>query len=102
NVNRHLSHPVQLWGVLPTLYDTRARICHEALETLQEHFKERCFAPVRSAIRVKEAPSQGATLFEYAPDSNAARDYQLVIDTLLSGAATPSHLTIPERQAATA
>lgn len=96
NVNHLLSHPVRMWGVLPTLYDTRARICHEALETLQEHFRERCFAPVRSAIRVKEAPSQGATLFEYAPESNAARDYQLVVDSLLqqgaAQAATHSRL----------
>lgn len=91
NVNHLLSHPVRMWGVLPTLYDTRARICHEALETLQEHFRERCFAPVRSAIRVKEAPSQGATLFEYAPDSNAARDYQLVVEALLRDAAPSTH-----------
>ncbi len=86
NVNRLLSHPVQIWGVLPTMYDTRARICQEALETLQEHFGERCFSPVRSAIRVKEAPSQGQTLFEYAPDSNAAADYQAVVNRLISEA----------------
>lgn len=106
NVNRLLSHPVQIWGVLPTMYDTRARICNEALETLQEHFGERCFAPVRSAIRVKEAPSQGQTLFEYAPDSNAAADYQLVVNRLISGAGAPSQVTEPvthpEHLAATA
>jgi chromosome partitioning protein len=84
NVNRLLNHPVRLWGVLPTMYDTRARICHEALETLREHFGDRCLQPVRSAIRVKEAPSQGQTLFEYAADSNALRDYQLVVDQLLT------------------
>jgi len=66
------------------MYDTRARICHEALETLREHFGDRCLQPVRSAIRVKEAPSQGQTLFEYAADSNALRDYQLVVDQLLT------------------
>ncbi len=26
NVNRLLSHPVQIWGVLPTMYDTRAHL----------------------------------------------------------------------------
>lgn len=104
NVNRLLSHPVQIWGVLPTMYDTRARICNEALETLQEHFGERCFAPVRSAIRVKEAPSQGQTLFEYAPDSNAAADYQLVVNRLISGVPTQvsQPVTHTEHLAATA
>lgn len=102
NVNRLLSHPVQIWGVLPTMYDTRARICQEALETLQEHFGERCFSPVRSAIRVKEAPSQGQTLFEYAPDSNAAQDYQLVVNSLISGVLVSSKSTQQERLAANA
>lgn len=100
NVNRLLSHPVQIWGVLPTMYDTRARICQEALETLQEHFGERCFAPVRSAIRVKEAPSQGQTLFEYAPDSNAASDYQAVVARLISDAVTSTHTQQPHTQPA--
>lgn len=85
SVNRLLSHPVQLWGVLPTLYDRRARICNEALETLREHFVERCLPPVRSAIRVKEAPSQGKTVFEYDPDSDVARDYAATLDLIIEG-----------------
>jgi chromosome partitioning protein len=83
SVNKHLGHPVKLWGVLPTLFDARARICHEALDTLREHFQGRCFEPVRLAIRVKEAPAQGKTLLEYAPTSNATADYLRVVDRLL-------------------
>jgi chromosome partitioning protein len=83
NVNRLLNHPVQLWGVLPTMYDKRAKICNEALETMREHFQERCLAPVRSAIRVKEAPSQGQTLFEYDQDSSVAQDYGRVVDRVI-------------------
>src|SRR5690606_34886467 len=48
HVNKLLNHPVQLWGVLPTLFDSRARICHEALDTLREHFRDRCLEPVRA------------------------------------------------------
>jgi chromosome partitioning protein len=88
HVNRLLSHPVRLWGVLPTLFDARARICHEALATLREHFKDRCFEPVRLAIKVKEAPAQGKTLFEYAPGSSAASDYERVLERLLNDAAS--------------
>jgi len=83
-VNRVLGHPVRLWGVLPTLFDARARVCHEALDTLREHFQERCLAPIRSAIRVKEAPAQGRTLFEHAPDSSAAEDYLAVVERWLA------------------
>lgn len=82
-VNKLLSRPVQLWGVLPTLFDARARICHEALDTLKEHFGQRCFSPVHLAIKVKEAPSQGKTLLDYAPGSSAAKDYLAVVDALI-------------------
>jgi len=81
-VNRLLGHPLALWGVLPTLYDARARICREALSTLQETFGEACLDPVHFAIRAKEAPAQGKTLFEYAPTSPAAADYARVVDRL--------------------
>ncbi len=82
-INRHLSHQLTFWGVLPTFFDTRARICHEALDTLRGHFREVCLEPIRLASRVKEAPSQGKTLFEYAPGSSATLDYQRVVDRLL-------------------
>jgi len=82
-INRLLSHPLTFWGVLPTFFDTRARICHEALDTLRGHFRDVCLEPIRMASRVKEAPSQGKTLFEYAPGSSAAVDYERVVERLL-------------------
>jgi chromosome partitioning protein len=82
-VNRLLGHPLAMWGVLPTLYDSRARICREALETLQKTFQGVCLEPVHFAIRAKEAPAHGKTLFEYAPTSPAALDYARVVDRLL-------------------
>jgi chromosome partitioning protein len=84
NVNALLHHPVQIWGVLPTFYDARAKICREAVSTLKSHFGDRCLAPIRAAIKVKEAPAQGQTIFEYADDSNAAEDYAAVVQTILS------------------
>lgn len=83
-VNRLLSHPVRLWGVLPTLYDARARVCVEAYDTLRQHFGDRCLPPIRVASRAKEAPSQSQTLFEYAPDATATKDYWHVVELLLA------------------
>ncbi len=83
NVNQLLHHPVQIWGVLPTFYDSRARICREALATMRDHFAERCLSPIRAAMKVKEAPSQGRTIFEYAAGSPAADDYLHVVGRLL-------------------
>jgi chromosome partitioning protein len=92
-INRVLLHPVRLWGVLPTFYDGRARVCTDALSTLRQHFGDRCLEPIRVASRVKEAPSLGRTLFEHAGDSTAARDYLRVIARLLSEAESPVTLS---------
>lgn len=83
NVNALLHHPVQIWGVLPTFFDGRAKICREAVSTLTEHFGERCLPPIRAAIKVKEAPAQGQTIFEYAAGTPAAEDYAVVVDRIV-------------------
>ena len=83
HVNKILNHPVNFWGVLPTLYDSRARICNEALDTLKKNFRDVCLDPIHFAIKVKEAPSLGKTLFEYAPNTSAAADYWRVIERLM-------------------
>ncbi len=85
NVNSLLHHPVQIYGVLPTFYDARARICRDAWGTLKEHFGERCFNPIRNTTRIKEAPAQGKTIFEHAPDSNAAKDYLRAVERIITG-----------------
>lgn len=85
SVNSILHHPVQIWGVLPTFFDSRARICRDAVDTLKQHFGDRCLSPIRQATRLKEAPAQGKTIFEHAGDSNAAEDYTRVVDALVHG-----------------
>ncbi|HEU4534847.1 MAG TPA: ParA family protein [Polyangiaceae bacterium] len=90
NVNQILHHPVRIWGVLPTFFDARAKICHEAVDTLKKHFGDRCLRPVRQAIKVKEAPAQGQTIFEYAAGNPAAEDYASLVDTVLGARAAPA------------
>jgi chromosome partitioning protein len=85
NVNALLHHPVEIYGVLPTFFDARARICRDSLDALKEHFGERVLPPIRTATRLKEAPAQGQTIFEFAPDSNAAEDYRRIVDLLVDG-----------------
>jgi chromosome partitioning protein len=87
NVNSLLHHPVQIHGVLPTFYDARARICRDAVDALRDHFGDRVLPPIRQATRLKEAPAQGKTIFELAPESNAAEDYGQVVDLLVRGPA---------------
>ncbi|NUO49537.1 MAG: AAA family ATPase [Polyangiaceae bacterium] len=93
NVNALLHHPVQIWGVLPTFFDARAKICHEAVATLKGHFGDRCLLPVRAAIKVKEAPAQGQTIFEYAAGVSAAEDYAAVVDRIIAARQASTNAT---------
>lgn len=83
NVNTLLRHRLQIWGVLPTFYDARAKICAEALDTLQTHFGARCLTPIRATTKLKEAPAQARSIFEHAPGTHGAKDYQTLVDTVV-------------------
>ena len=84
DVERHLGHAVRVSAVLPTFYDGRTRLAREVLETLQGHFKYKCLEPIRLNTRLAEAPSHKKTIFEYAPLSHGAIDYNRVCDWVLS------------------
>jgi chromosome partitioning protein len=101
DVERHLGHAVRVSGVLPTFYDGRTRLAREVLETLQGHFKHKCLEPVRLNTRLAEAPSHKKTIFEYAPVSHGAADYNRVCDWVLSTTAGTS-IETPVFQTSTA
>ena len=87
----YFGHAVRIGAVLPTFYDGRTRLAREVLETLQGHFKHKCLEPVRHNTRLAEAPSHKKTIFEYAPVSHGAADYNRVVDWVL--ATTAAHAT---------
>ncbi len=94
DVERHLGHTVRISAVLPTFYDGRTRLAREVLETLQGHFKTKCLEPIRLNTRLAEAPSHKKTIFEYAPSSHGAADYNRVCDWVL---ASTSQVVAPMR-----
>lgn len=98
NVRDHLGHDVSILGVLPTFYDKRNRISRDAVASMREHFGERCLPPIRINTKLREAPSAKQTIFEYAPDSNGATDYMLLVEHLSDQVA--SARSQPERQRA--
>jgi len=86
HVNDVLLHPVRVMGVLPTLFDARNRISKQAVAALEGHFGDRVLPPIRVNARIKEAPSHRKTIFEYAPDSHGAADYDATVQWVLDRA----------------
>ena len=69
-------------GFLLTRYNPRTAISKSILEDLEQMAKPlqaKVYTPIRECTAVKEAVLQSQSIFEYAPRSNAAKDYEAFI-----------------------
>ena len=87
---RHLDsiqryHPeLSLRYVLPTFMDRRVRKSDEIYGQLATYFAAQLCPPVRYNVRLSEAPGYGQTIFEYAPRSHGAADYQALAERIMT------------------
>jgi chromosome partitioning protein len=65
-----------LLGILPTFYDDKTRESRNSLADLQRDFGEKVLPAIHAATVLRECWSVGKTIFEYAPDSRAAQEYE--------------------------
>jgi chromosome partitioning protein len=68
--------PGKLLGILPTFYDEQTRESQKSLAELQEGFGESVLKPIHRATILRECAAEGKTIFEMAPDSRAACEYE--------------------------
>ncbi|MFC2030179.1 ParA family protein [Chloroflexota bacterium] len=66
--------------IVPTFMDRRVKKSAEILAQLQDHYSDLVCEPVRYNVRLSEAPGYGQTIFEYAPRSPGAQDYQALTE----------------------
>lgn len=74
---------LRLGYVLPTFFDRRVKKSEEILQQLRAHLNEQVCAPIRYNVRLSEAPGYGQTIFEYAPGSVGAQDYQMLTERIM-------------------
>jgi chromosome partitioning protein len=78
-LRRRLNPELVITGILPCLYDSRLKLAREVLGEIRRYFGPQVFPnPVRSSVKLAEAPSFGQSIFEYAPVSKGAEDYRLL------------------------
>ncbi|MFN0006810.1 MAG: ParA family protein [Planctomycetota bacterium] len=78
-LKKRLNPKLEIAGIVPCLYDSRLKLAREVLAEIRNYFPGKVVeSPVRSNVKLAEAPSFGQTIFEYAPESNGARDYLAV------------------------
>jgi chromosome partitioning protein len=92
-VKRQLNPPLDVLGVLMTMYDARTRLSAHVVEEVRRYFPQRIFGTiVPRSIRLAEAPSYGQAIAEYDAESRGAQAYRSVVDELLERL----RLTAPE------
>lgn len=75
-VRGRINTALRVTAIIPCLVDMRTNLAVEVLAELRAVFPHQVLATkIRQNVRLAEAPSHGKTIFEYAPDSTGARDY---------------------------
>jgi chromosome partitioning protein len=69
--------------IIPTMYDVRKRQSRRLLAELREAYGQHVAHPIRTNVRLSEAPACQKTIYEYAPDSPGAFDYNRLVDLIL-------------------
>ena len=71
--------------VLPTLVDSRTRLCRHFLHEIGERFADDVVpVMVQFTVRLKEAVRKGVPIIQYDPDSTAAHQYCRLAEELMS------------------
>lgn len=74
---------LQRYLLVPTFYYSRLRKDREIMEKLKHYFGNKVADPIRANVKVSEASSYRQTVFEYAPNSAGAEDYQRLVDRVI-------------------
>lgn len=86
-VKRYCNHELEISGILMTRYNDRTILTQNIthyVEQISEKLDTRLFnTKIREGIAIKEAQLSQKSIFEYAPSSNVAKDYNAFIDELL-------------------
>ena len=88
DVRRFTNRGLEVWGVLPTLYDGRTNHARTVLETISETYDlEVVEPPIPKTIKFAEAPAAGRSILATSRSNKGAQAYREVAKNLVQRAA---------------
>ena len=88
DVRRFTNRDLEVWGVLPTLYDGRTNHARTVLETISDTYDlEVIEPPIPKTIKFAEAPAAGRSILATSRSSKGAKAYREVAEALEARAA---------------
>jgi chromosome partitioning protein len=86
-VKKNLNPPLDIEGVLMTMYDSRLRLSNQIVEEVRKYFGERVFKTIVSRnVRLSEAPSFGKPILLYDALSSGTKNYMELAQEVLARA----------------
>lgn len=73
---------IEVLGVLATLHDTRAKDDKDILQVLREEYN--VIGVIKRTVQAKKGMYDGLSSVEYAPKSELAKEYEHVVDVIVS------------------
>ena len=90
DVRRFTNRDLEVWGVLPTLYDGRTNHSRTVLETISDTYElEVVEPPIPKTIKFAEAPAAGRSILSTSRTSKGAKAYREVAENLVARASRP-------------
>jgi chromosome partitioning protein len=90
DVRRFTNRRLEVWGVLPTLYDGRTNHARTVLETISDTYDlEVVEPPIPKTIKFAEAPAAGRSILATSRSSKGAQAYREVAANLVKRAERP-------------
>lgn len=90
DVRRFTNRGLEVWGVLPTLYDGRTNHARTVLETISETYDlEVVEPPIPKTIKFAEAPAAGRSILSTSRSNKGAQAYREVAVNLVTRSQRP-------------
>ncbi|MBT5855672.1 ParA family protein [bacterium] len=84
-INKIFKRNLTIQKIIPTFYDRRNTKSEKVMTSLRRVFEPIISSPVRANVALSESAGVRQTIFEYAPQSKGAEDYNKLAEEVLNG-----------------
>ena len=83
-INKRLNSDLKLLGIFFTRHNYQTYLSRDMKDHLSSKYEKQLLkSSIRRNVALEEAPSLKQSIFEYAPDSNGAEDYENLTSELI-------------------
>lgn len=82
-MNNVFGHKMKVSAIVPTMYDARLKNCKVVLTEIQNKYYQIVTNPIRTNSKLREAPKDRVSIFEYDKYGRGSKDYKKVVEFIM-------------------